>query len=157
MESREGDTSTNTTSSVEGDGIWDNFMHPVISDIDGSIAHILGQIAVTHKQSTIEALVEAIDDDDDDILHARYVLFKHAINRYHDQLYLRLGEEAEKPKLILKNRKGSNATTALSRDVYALFLYVSGSDACFPKGVLSAILLKLKVPAQDQSHRWWPQ
>ena len=138
MESREGDTSTNTTSSVEGDGIWDNFMHPVLSDIDGSIAHILGQIAVTPKQSTIEALVEAIDADDDDILHARYVLFKHAIDRYHDQLYLMLGEEAEKPKLILKNRKGSNATTALSRDVYALFLYVSGSDACFPKGVLSA-------------------
>ena len=88
MESREGDTSTNTISSVEGDGIWDNFMHPVLSDIDGSIAHILGQIAVTPKQSTIESLVEAIDADDDDILHARYVLFKHTLDRYHDQFYL---------------------------------------------------------------------
>ena len=112
-------------------------MHPVLSDIDGSIAHILGQIAVTPKQSTIEALVEAIDADDDDILHARYVLFKHALDRYHDQLYLVLGEKAAKPKLVLKNRKGSNATIALARDVYALFLYVSGVDACFPKDVLS--------------------
>ena len=145
MESREGDTSTSTISSVEGDGIWDNFMHPVLSDIDGCIAHILGQIAVTPKQSTIAALVEAIDADDDDILHARYVLVKHAIDRYHDQLYLMLGEEAEKPKLILKNRKGSNATTALSRDVYALFLYVSGSDACFPKGVLSAMCNLIEI------------
>ena len=82
-------------------------MHPVLRDIDGSIAHILGQIAVTPKQSTIEALVEAIDADDDDILHARYVLFKHARDRYHDQLYLMLGEKAAKPKLILKNRKGN--------------------------------------------------
>ena len=39
--------------------------------------------------------------------------------------------------MILKNRKGRNATIALSRDVYALFLYVSGVDACFPKDVLS--------------------
>ena len=92
---------------------------------------------MTPKQSTIEALVEAIDADDDDILHARYVLFKHAIDRYHDQLYLMLGGEAAKPKQILKNSKGRNATIALSRDVYALFLYVSGVDACFPKDVLS--------------------
>ena len=33
--------------------------------------------------------------------------------------------------------KCGNATIALSRDVYALFLYVSGVDACFPKDVLS--------------------
>ena len=52
--------------------------------------------------------------------------------------YLMLGEEDEKNNLILKNREGSNATTALSIDVYALFLSVSGADACFPKGVLSA-------------------
>ena len=156
MESREGDTSTNTTSSGEGDGIWDNLMHPVLSDIDGSIAHILGQIAVTPKQSTIEALVEAIDADDDDILHARYVLFNHALDRYHDQLYLMLGEKAAKPKLIFKNRKGSNATIALSRDVYALFLYVSGVDACFPKDVLS-IKCKLVEIENTSAVRFTPK
>ena len=54
--------------------------------IDVAIASVLQNVDVNPKAQTIEALVDAIDADVEDLQATRYILLKYATNRLYSQV-----------------------------------------------------------------------
>ena len=80
--------------------------HPALREIDCSIARVLQNVDTNTKADTVEALVDAIDADIEDLQAARHIIFKHAYNRI-----------IPKSKWTMKNRRGQNAPLALAKDI----------------------------------------
>ena len=113
--------------------------HPALREIDCAIARVLQNVDTNTKADTVEALVDAIDADIEDLQAARHIIFKHAYNRYEKQSELveNTSSIIPKSKWTMKNRRGQNAPLALAKDIYALHVFACGAVNVFPSDILS--------------------
>ena len=108
--------------------------------IDVAIASVLQNVDVNPKAQTIEALVDAIDADVEDLQATRYILLKCATNRLYSQVARENNDVADdvRPRLVPKSRIGNNAHVSLARDIYDLFMYIGGAQNVFPRNNVRA-------------------
>ena len=113
--------------------------HPALREIDCAIVRVLQNVDTNTKADTVEALVDAIDADIEDLQAARHIIFKHAYNRYEKQSELveNTSSIIPKSKWTMKNRRGQNAPLALAKDIYALYVFACGAVNVFPSDILS--------------------
>ena len=105
-------------------------LSPILPDIDETLSHILLQIDVTSKEDIVHQIAESIDAED--IEQNRIRLFGLAVDKF-EQTLKDSGMLIGKPNFELKNRRND---VNRARDIFELFLYVSGQTSDFPKDIL---------------------
>ena len=83
---------------------------------------------VKTKQEIIENISSEVEIDE--IISAREVLFRNAVEVYCDR-----NELSTTPDVCMKNRKGENAIISCSRDLYDLYTYIMCDSATFPRDI----------------------
>ncbi len=105
---------------------------PNFSDLDDTVSHILYGVANEGKGKVAESLL--VDIERDLMVQSRECLFKHAVERYKEEL--RSVNIQESPDLYAKRRTGEKATISLSNDIVDLYVYAGNLVDTFPKAIL---------------------